>query len=261
MLTILLLSLLIGQSPEPPKPVPLDPPIVFPDVVVPAPKPVNIDTPIAIKVDELYVVQSDIELFIRQSPKDRLAIEAEAGPIKVRGKFVGSTDKSKTFTKKFVYIVTIAEKAESGLSDLFFVPRGVQEDKAIIAKVIDAQRGPRPPPPNPDPPGPTPNPNPPAGTKFFFIIVQDRNQELTPEVGRVVGDLDYWQSLAAQGHQWKALSASDPIIAEKNLAKFVAKAGGAPCLIITDLTGKCWRSVPLPKSTEAVTQILKGLGG
>lgn len=258
---LLFLALLIGQAPAPPTPVPAEPAIVFPDVVTPAPKPINLDMPIAIKLDELYVVQSDTELFIRQSPKDRLSIETESGPIKVRGKFVGSNDKSKTFTKKFVYIVTVTDTTESGLSDLFFVPKGLQADTAIVTKVIDAQNGPRPPPPDPKPPGPTPNPMPPAGTKFFFIIVQDRTQELTPEVGRVVGDLDYWQSLTAQGHQWKALSASDPIIAEKNLTKFVAKAGGAPCLIVTDLTGKVWRSVPLPKSTESVTQLLKGLGG
>lgn len=267
-MTWILLSLLFSQIPAP------DSPIIFPDIVVPAPKPINLDLPIAIKLDEMYVVQSDTELFIRQSPKNRLSIEKESGPIKVRGNFVGSNDKSKTFTKKFVYIVTVTDTKESGLSDLFFVPKGVAADKEIIQRAIDAQVGPRPPPdPPPGPkPDPTPvNPSPFAGDGLRCLIVYEtadltrmpasQQQILFAKSIRTYLDSKSPLGIDGKTHDWRIYDQNIDTTADSQTFKDAMNRPrkSVPWIIVGN--GKTGFEGPLPATVDDTLTLLRKYGG
>lgn len=158
---------------------PADPPapaesIRLPDLVAPAPPTPGPDAVQVIGADELFVVDSDIELFLRQSPAGVLTVTADAGPLRIRGKFVGGGGKieSKVFKGKFLYLI---EAAQSGKADLFVIPKGVQADTSIIRRAVEAKLAPIPPPPVPPfPPGPGPQPDPtPKGKAAAFMVVEE----------------------------------------------------------------------------------------
>ena len=149
MLTVLLFALL---SQAPPKPVPAE--IRLPEIAVPNPPPLPSPNAVqTLEADKYYVVDSDVECFVRTLPKGLLTVAVEAGPIKLPTKSLveGGTTKFKTFKGKFIYLV---EAVGTGRCELLIVPKGVAADKEIVQRSIDANTGPKPP---PDPPPPKPD--------------------------------------------------------------------------------------------------------
>src|SRR4051812_14777520 len=73
--------------------------IRFPDLVPaplpPAPQPAPTPSPISdvtnIPADEIYVIDSDVELFVLCSPAELVTVTVDAGPLPIRAKFVGGS--------------------------------------------------------------------------------------------------------------------------------------------------------------------------
>lgn len=120
--------------------------------VIPLPKP----TPgavLTLALDQLYVIDSDIPILLFDSPVGMVKWTKEAGPLKIRARFVGEEGiKTKTFAGKYIYSV---EAKKTGAVELIVVPVGATEESAAIRRVldVDAGEGPRPPPVPPGPDG------------------------------------------------------------------------------------------------------------
>lgn len=112
--------------------------------------------------EDLYVVQGDGSEQLLSSPPGVVSITEEAGPIRIRGKFVDSNGKTETrvYGGKQVFIV---ERVLAGQFELLKVPKGKVERRLIS----DGQ----PTPPEPPGPGPGPGPGPaPVPAKTFRVI-------------------------------------------------------------------------------------------
>ena len=116
------------------------------------------DAPVRLTPDTLYVIDSDVALLVLCSPDGPLKVAGEEGPLRIRGKFADGTGKveTRTYKGKFIYTVDVAE-GKSGRCELLVIPKGVQDEKEVIRRLIDANSGPQPP---PDPPPPPPDTDP-----------------------------------------------------------------------------------------------------
>lgn len=154
MLTCILAAILtLGQA--------AGPTIRFPDVVAPvppAPAPLVNGDATVLKENFYYVIDSDIELFLRAQPSGIVSIESFAGPQSFPTKWLvdggNAKTKFKQFTGKFIYVL---EAVKDGTVDLLIIPKGVQTEKEILQRTIEAQIGARPP-PKPDDPKPDDDP-------------------------------------------------------------------------------------------------------
>lgn len=153
--------------------------IRFPDfgpAPAPAPKP-NPGEPQAIPTltaETLYVIDSDTPFLVFASPPELVTLTKEAGPLRIRGKFIDSPPGSKVETRNFAgkQVVTI-EANGVGRVEIIVIPAGATEEKSAIRKLIDVNNGAQPP-PGPNPPGPTPpGPTPGPTTSFHVIWVHD----------------------------------------------------------------------------------------
>ena len=156
---VVLPGLLAAADPTPPQVIRLPEPAV-PSVPPPPPQPVT--TGYVLNADELFVVDSSVELFPRAYPAGVLTWTAEAGPLSVHSKFVGGGGKTETkkFKGPFVYLV---RGARTAAADLVLIPKGVQADDQIVTTLIQSNVGPRPP---PDPIDPPPDPVPVSTNPF-----------------------------------------------------------------------------------------------
>lgn len=135
--------------------------------VAPAPSPA---VPQKLTADLLFVIDSDVALLLLDSPKGTLKFVTEAGPLRIRGKFIDNPTKTvtRTFNGKFLYLI---EPAKSGPCELLIVPVGADDEKKVIRRTldVDAGEGPRPPPVPPGPVPPVP-PGPPVPVTSFRVI-------------------------------------------------------------------------------------------
>lgn len=133
-----------------------------PDVPRPMPGPVTLLT-----AEELFVVQSDGEVQLLSSPPGRVNVTEEAGPIRIRGRFVDGKGavETRTYSKKHVFIV---ERIEAGPVELLLVPRG-----AVERRMIDGTE-------------PAPPPKPEPVTSFRVIFVYESGDLLTAQQNSVI---------------------------------------------------------------------------
>lgn len=149
---------------EPPKPEP---------VVVPEVRTVEVDK---LAVDEWYVIQSNTELFVLASPSGIVDVTYEPGPLKLKGKFAGSTGsiEIKTFDRSHIYSVSAVK---SGTVELIIVPVGAKELSSVVRRtVVVSGSGPQPPPPGPTP-DPVPVPVPSTGFRVLMLTNEDMTRE------------------------------------------------------------------------------------
>ena len=150
---------------EPPKPEP---------VVVPEVRTVEVDK---LAVDEWYVIQSNTELFVLASPIGIVDVTYEPGPLRLKGKFAGSTGQieTKTFDRPHIYSVSAVK---SGTFELIIVPVGATDAKDSVVRrtVVVSGLGPLPP-----PPGPTPTPDPVPVPATGFRVLMLTNEDMTRE--------------------------------------------------------------------------------
>lgn len=241
---------------------PINPILVEPH---PVPKPVDptdpkvIDT---IKADEMYVIESPVELIVLASPVGVLSVESGVGPIRVRGKFCDSAGaiETRTYKSEFVYFVTT--EAKVGKSELILIPHGVVDEADVVRQVLTISgTGPNPP-PDPDPePEPKPEPDPePVAEKLLIEVVEDTLNR-APDTAIVLNSIASWNELKEQGHDWRIY---DKKTSEPKGIQAVKDVGDTPlpAMVIRDLsTGKVIRVVTLPLTFETLKRILSELTG
>lgn len=270
-------------------PAPKSPGIRFPEVVqdspvqpepVPAPKP---DPAAAtnIPADEIYVIDSDVELFVLSSPAGLVTVSLDPGPLPIRAKFVGGSGKieRKDFVGKFVYSI---EAKSSGSGELIVWPKvGATTEKDIARKLIITLTGPQPPPkplpeptpapkpaPPPAPPKPEPGPGPIASADVAWILVIEETASRTPAQGKVLTDAAFWLGLKARGIEWRHYDKDAPGLAAKHYLDYEDQAidlaspdapptAGLPFVLFLDKTGKVIRAFKLPLSSAAIGKQLK----
>jgi len=115
--------------------------------------------------------------------------------------------------------------------------------------------GPKKPAPKPDP---GPGPVIPAGARLHITIVEDPTKR-TPELAKLLTSATLLQEIRKAGHVFRVYSHRDPEVVLKKLDQFVAKAGGAPALIIQTDDGVVHRSVPVPGNETAFLDVIKGI--
>lgn len=173
------------ETKTPPIILPMTPVLVEPDTPVPKPQPEFQPQVInSIKLGTLYVIESQIELFIKQVPNGVVEIEvsqSDGQDLKVNGVFADGTGKRewRVYKSKFVYILS---SDKPGKTELVLVPSGVTAEKDILNQpIVVTGEGPRPPPvPDVDPVDPTPDvdpPGPPTGLRVLMVYNEDADRQ------------------------------------------------------------------------------------
>lgn len=234
-----------------PKPIRL--PVITEDTdptpVPPAPRAVT-----NLPEDYFFVVESDVQLIVLSSPDGLLDVTEDVGPIRLRGKFAGSSGKveSRTFTGKFVYTI---EGRESGQAELILVPVGVTSSDQIVRAVLSVNGAK--PPPKPEP-RPEPPPTPTAGVTLD--IVEDAQQR-TADTATVLNALVTWSGFLDAGNTFRIY---DKSTAEPFGKQAVTDAADnpLPVLIIRDKASrKPLRVLPLPKDFDTFKRLVTEVSG
>lgn len=262
------LSLMMVFAPaEPPKKGGLVFPEVVPTDTSPAPKPVP-GAVAKLTGDMLYVVPSESPFLLFASPVDKVTITREAGPIKIRGRFLDGNGKTETRTYSAKH-VAIIEASGTGRVELIAVPGGAVDEKEAVRLAIDVDVQGSQPPPKPDPiPEPKPKP-PPIDPKpepnadlvdgpVWLVTVTGPERSIT--ASKLVNDTAYWKSLESSGHKFRHYSPTDASAIESGYTKVHSALGD--CLIIVKpdaggKTGTVVRKLALPPLTTDVNAILK----
>ncbi len=141
---------------------------VTPTVSPPQPVHAAPETISTIGPEEWYVITSVDQLRVLASPLGVVTIEETQGPVKLRGKFAGSSRvETRSYDGKWVYIVTADGP---GQCELLLIPQDFSKSEIRQTLTISGS-GPRPPPvPDPDP-VPTPV-QPPSGMQVILLVDQ-----------------------------------------------------------------------------------------
>lgn len=238
---------------------------------MPAPTP-GPDAAIRLAGEHLYVIDSDVPVIVLASPRGLVSVSEEAGPVKIRGRFVDGLGKVETRTFKGKSVITI-EAVGTGRVELLVVPQGATKEADVIRRTIDVDSGTAPiPPPKPDPkpdPKPNPKPDPPApGAKVFGVVIMDR-LNADPAQAAAVGSKVFRDYLAANGHELEIIDTATD--AGKRRAeteyKFLAARGVTPpAFVILDATdgarkGQVLLAVKLPATDTGLVDAIKSVTG
>lgn len=239
-----------------------------PDKSDPKPDPKPIPNTTVLGIESLYVVQSDAPFLLFASPANLVTVTRDAGPLRVRGKFIdgGGRVETRTLAGKHIAII---EAAGTGKVELIAVPVGSAEEKEATRRTleVDAGKGPQPPPdvipaPKPKPPvvdpAPVPEPKPVPKGPYFLVTVTESSQR-TPAEAKVINDVRYWDSVRAGGDDFRHYDKDDSKAIEQGYAKAYAQLGS--CLVVVTNDGTLVRKMALPKSTAEITTLLKELKG
>ena len=200
-----------------------------PPTPMPSPAPKAADT-LRLTPDLLYVVDSDVPCLVLASPPGRVAVTKKAGPMAVHGQFADAPGKRqfREFAGKHLWFV---EAVGAGPVELLVVPAGADDESKVIRRLLDVDDGHKPnPPPGPAPdPGPKPAPFP--GAKLFVKVVAER-KAMPPAQADLLASPTLRKWLTDRGHELEILDPASEAAAAMNLGPFVAKAGGAPALVL-----------------------------
>jgi hypothetical protein len=156
---------------------PMTPVLAEPEMIE-VPQPPKKEYPTAkiidtVKFGELYVLESNVELFIYQCPAELFKITERSGPRTLVGRFVdgnGDDYEDREFLSKHIYMF---KAHTSGKVQIIAVPSGVTDQTLIFNQVLTVGAGPNPPPiPEPEP-TPTPVPVPKTGFRVLLVISEN----------------------------------------------------------------------------------------
>lgn len=244
---VLLASACLGAADGPIR-VPVAPPVPQPMPAPPAP-----DAAVRLAGDMLYVVDSDQPVIVLASPKGLVSISEEAGPIKVRGRFVGGTGLVETKTFRGKHVVTV-EAVGTGRCELLVVPVGAAKEADVIRRTLDVSSGEGPiPPPKPDP---KPEPKPEPKKAVAWVVIVEETAQRTPAAAKVLNDLAYWQVLKARGVNWRFYDKDAQEAKERNYDRFATETG-LPAVLLLAADGERLAAFPLPATTADLDAKLK----
>ena len=261
--------------------IPVLPVLIEPDVIddtpePPKPKPDRGPVPVSVlSEDTWYVVESAMPLIILHSPAGHVSVQPEAGPVKVRGKFVDGTGKTetRTFSSPHLYFINAVK---AGKIELLIVPEGVQSEADVIRQTLTVMGlAPIPPPdpePEPMPPGPNPEPEPTPGpvTTFRVIFVKESGSTLSAQQSSIPAAAEIRNYLnrkttsenAVAG--WREYDPQQNVTNEQPNMKALWNAVKPnlqtfPCMVV-EVNGRA-TIMPFPASVADAVQTLKKAGG
>lgn len=246
-----------------------------PVVPTPMPAPPGPDAAVRLDRDTLFVIDADNPVLVLASPKGVVRVTEEAGPLKIRGKFVdgpGQTE-TRTFKGKAVFVV---EAAVTGRCEILVVPAGAKADQVIRRTLqVEAGEGPQPP-PKPDPkvdPKPDPKvepkddaPIPAPGLRVLIVYdgAEAAVAKLSPGHQEIIFGApfrEYLQAHCAKGPDgktaeyriWKATTAAD---SDNRLwaTAFARKRDSLPWLVVSNGVGGF--EGPLPKDAAEAKELV-----
>lgn len=218
-------------------------------VTPPSPKPVT-----TLPEDHFFVVESDVQLIVLHSPDGILTVDAETGPIRLRGRFAGSTGKveTKTFNGPFVYCI---ESKQAGNTELILIPSGVTSSDQIVRTMLSV-RGSQPPPDDEKKPKPDPKPTPHSG-KIHLDIIEDATNR-TADTAICLKQIVGWSELIDAGNSYLI---RDKDSAAGKVMEQDYQGNSLPVVIVRDKeTKKVLRVFPLPEF-ETLKRLVKEVGG
>jgi hypothetical protein len=248
---------------------PAPPVIILPDNLPAPPNPPSPQTAVKLNQYQSYVFRANAPVIVRATPAGLVKVTKDAGPLKVRTWFTnGFKPETKLFTEKYVISV---DPAATGRCELLIIPTGTANEDDIVSVILDVDNGtppvpPAPPiPPNPPPPIPPPAPPvppaPTAGPLWVVAVIDNANR--TAAMTAVLADTALEKRLNDAGHRWKVYdpnAAGTPI--DATWKPFITEAGGVPCLIILDKTGRRLKAVKFPADSASVDKLVAdALGG
>ena len=134
----------------------------------------------------------------------------------------------------------------------------ITADAAVLIVTV-APAVPPTPEPTPAPPAPTPSPVT-AKLPLYATLIVDVNT-ITPEIAVIRTGTNIRPTLTGLRTNYHTLDVTSPDITTRNLAGAVAKAGGAPALIVQDSGGNVLSAVPAPATEDGVIAVVKKLRG
>lgn len=265
-----------------PAPQPTAPPkIIFPTIPVldqdqvpdeeflpspPAPKPPQQPKFISELSEETWlVIESPEPLLVTSSPLGHVAIQPEAGPVRVRGKFADGTGKVETRVFKSANLYFI-NAVSPGKVEILIYHSQLTEEKDIPRYTLTVMgQSPNPPPgpgPKPDPnPKPDPDPIPTPSAEKIEVFIVDDLQNMKPDTAIVTNQLSGWNELKDKGHDWRIYSKNDTTA---NGLKVIEQAKGTPypAMVVRDrATAKVIRVLPFPTTFDSFKRVLSELTG
>ena len=183
-------------------------------------------TPVAVSrlaADNLYVIDSDIPIFLKLIQEGLVTVSEDTGPIRIRAKFVdGAKVETRTFKGKQIFII---EAAGTGTLDLLVIPVGVTKAADVFHKKLEVDVGLDPKPP-PDPPVPK------VGLVAHCTFIG-----ATVDSVAVVNSKEIRDYLKANGVKAWVMAADDLTLEERGFLPVIAKLGGTPVIILQDAKG------------------------
>ena len=238
-------------------------------VIKPIVNPVEpVVAPVVLSPDVLYMIDSDIQLVVIGSPGGLIKVTEEAGPLRVRGKFIDGNGawETRNYKGKFVYTVD-AVAGKYGPCELLVIPVGVKAESEIIRKqivVAQSQVSPLPPePPTPNPPVPDPAPTTPA--KLILLVIEETSDAAATR-GALFTDATLAKRMQDKGHRWRVVD-KDVVGSDgktpADLLRFMelAKAKKLPQVFLVDEDGKVRFQGDMPSKASDVISLLSKFGG
>lgn len=239
-------------------PVTTEPNQPVPVIDVSVPKPIS-----QLAIGDWYVIESDIELIVLQSPDKLLTIEVSSGPVKAMGRFCDGNGKveSREYKRAFVYFVS---SENPGKTELILIPVAVAAQADIVRQVLTVSGvGPQPPPVIVVPP-PVILP-----TKLQVVIIEDPAERANIPASQIAimdgAELrDYCKThctITDGTPDKRVLSVRQDISGQPEWVKqaFAEPRTSVPLLVILTPTKKI--SGPLPKTIEETMTEIKKYGG
>jgi len=242
---------------------PMVPVLIEPDAQ-PRPVPIDPSEPVAVSTltaDSWYVIESDAPLIVLSSPTGLVQVQADEGPLRVRGIFADGTGETetRTYQSKNLYFVNAIK---AGSTELLVVPVGVSDESQIVRQVLTVTVGPRPPPgPGPEPqPNPQPKPEPtPQAENVSLAIVED-TMNRSPEMAITMNGLVGWTAFVDSGNDWRAY---DLTTGEARGQKAITDLNGpSPGIVVYNkATGTMIHRGDMPATIDELKTLIGGLTG
>jgi hypothetical protein len=139
-----------------------------------------------------------------------------------------------------------------------YTSQGDMPTEPAVCIVTIAGGAPPAPPAPPTPPTPPTPPAPVTKTNAFVIAIVDHSK-ITPAIGEVLATVG--QEINGKGHKWREIEVSNPVVSDRAYTQYIAQAGGAPCILISDFNSKLLKAAPFPSDKASLLKLVADVTG